>query len=246
MVKIDKKKPFLRSFLIVFLIVLILIPATQANSSSPINGGGSSNASVSQKCGQLIYFCSENAPCCAGETASSHPSYNAINEFEQNSGCIEVVRHINSDFADLENDDLAKQYRVFGVPTFIFIDENNCTSRIGNGCSTELTDLEKGIANSNCINNPSPDSEINNPPQNLCSGCHVNDSCLSLGFRKEGKYCSENKLMIIQKQSEESCDNSFECESNVCASEKCVSADLITRILNWFKHLFEQDNTSSK
>jgi hypothetical protein len=222
-----------------FIAIMLVIPSISADgsfgNSSMGYGNGTTNTNTSSKCGELIYFCSENAPCCFQGTA---PSYKAINEFEQNSGCVEVIRHINSDFADLENDDLAKQYGVFGVPTFIFIDENNCTTKIGNGCSTELEDIKNGIANSECINNPSPVSQLNQITQDSCSGCYANDSCLPLGFRKEGKYCSEEKLMIIQKQSEESCDNNFECGGNICASGKCVSADLISKILNWLKEIF--------
>lgn len=73
----------------------------------------------------------------------------------------------------------------------------------------------------------------------LCSGCELNDKCYPFGFRKEGKFCSDsNNEFIEQKKAEISCENNFECSSNICVSSKCVNPSLIEGILNWFKKLF--------
>ncbi len=37
------------------------------------------------------------------------------------------------------------------------------------------------------------------------------------------------------------CDNNFECKSNVCISDECVEEDLLRKILNWFKKLFNME-----
>jgi len=74
-----------------------------------------------------------------------------------------------------------------------------------------------------------------------CSGCFLDDKCYDLGYRKSIngtlRYCSEIGF-VVQKAGDETCDNHFECESNVCVSGKCVEAGLIQKILNWFKRLF--------
>ncbi len=62
--------------------------------------------------------------------------------------------------------------------------------------------------------------------------------CGMIGLRQEGKYCSLNKTLEDQKETEIFCENNFECKSNVCVDSQCVSGSLIWRIINWFKNLF--------
>ena len=64
------------------------------------------------------------------------------------------------------------------------------------------------------------------------------NKCYPLGYRKSGEYCSEDGSFIKQLKAEESCDNTFECSSNVCVSGECISEGLIKKILNWFSRLF--------
>ncbi len=72
----------------------------------------------------------------------------------------------------------------------------------------------------------------------VCNGCSLEDKCYPLGYRKDGKFCSENKEFSVQLEVGIACENNFECSSNVCASGECIDAGLIRRILNWFKRLF--------
>lgn len=72
----------------------------------------------------------------------------------------------------------------------------------------------------------------------FCNGCDLDTFCYPLGYRKEGNYCSGNKTFIPQLKSDDSCENNFECGSNVCANGKCVSGSLIQSILDWFSNLF--------
>jgi len=62
-------------------------------------------------------------------------------------------------------------------------------------------------------------------------------SCTDLGYRKAGYYCSEEGF-VLQKNVDISCENNFECTSNICLSGECVSEGLIKKVLNWFKNLF--------
>lgn len=73
---------------------------------------------------------------------------------------------------------------------------------------------------------------------NLCYGCLKETTCYPLGYRKSEEFCSESKKFISQLEADSTCDNNFECSSNVCVSNKCVSSGLLDRILNWFKNLF--------
>lgn len=79
-----------------------------------------------------------------------------------------------------------------------------------------------------------------NVPENntyICQGCILDNKCYPFGYRKSGKYCAESEEFVVQKESG-SCDNSFECSSNLCVSDECVGRNLIQRILDWFKNLF--------
>lgn len=62
--------------------------------------------------------------------------------------------------------------------------------------------------------------------------------CDSIGLRKDGKYCSPDKLWVAQIDEGKFCENHFECLSYTCVSNECVSVNLIQKILNWFKNLF--------
>ena len=80
--------------------------------------------------------------------------------------------------------------------------------------------------------------QTNNSNLTSCDGCKT-DRCYPFGYRKDGAYCSVETLTFVsQKQIDESCDNNFECGSNVCINSQCISASLIQKILNWFKNLF--------
>ena len=44
--------------------------------------------------------------------------------------------------------------------------------------------------------------------------------------------------MNAQGAAEATCENNYECGSNVCASGKCVDAGLFQKIIDFFKNLF--------
>jgi hypothetical protein len=70
-----------------------------------------------------------------------------------------------------------------------------------------------------------------------CDGCTKDDRCYSYGIRKDGEFCSVNGNFQEQKGDVQSCENNFECESNVCVDSKCVSAGFLKRIFIWLKQI---------
>ena len=69
-------------------------------------------------------------------------------------------------------------------------------------------------------------------------GCNYEGSCFPMGVRSKGLYCGNDLVMNSQKNSEQICENNFECSSNVCVSGKCVSKGLMDKILDFFRRLF--------
>lgn len=71
-----------------------------------------------------------------------------------------------------------------------------------------------------------------------CNGCEHNDECIPVGVRKDARYCDTDRSMKDQKAGEVACDNNYECSSNVCVNNKCVSPSFIDMIISWFTSLF--------
>jgi hypothetical protein len=74
-----------------------------------------------------------------------------------------------------------------------------------------------------------------------CNGCLVEEVCYPLGFRKKGTYCFDDFVFINQTVEGEYCDNNFECSSNLCLDNECISGGLIRKIMNWVKGIFGSD-----
>ena len=72
----------------------------------------------------------------------------------------------------------------------------------------------------------------------ICNGCILNNKCVSIGYRNNGKYCDISGNFKIQNTSGSECNNDFECDSNLCVNNQCINGNLFQKILNWFSHLF--------
>jgi len=124
-----------------------------------------------------------------------------------------------------------------------FADCGECiSSEKGSGCSLDLDCGEREVCISGeCVSVSSsgtilPIDLIN---ESSCkSECPLNGKCYPLGYRKSGKYCSDNYEFVEERGNDESCENNFECTSNVCINNKCVDAGLWQKFLNWFKNIF--------
>lgn len=73
----------------------------------------------------------------------------------------------------------------------------------------------------------------------ICSGCFdENNNCLPYGTRTKAEFCNIDGKLAGQKNEERSCNNNYECSSNVCINNECISQNFIQKIMNWFRKLF--------
>ncbi|MEK6927865.1 MAG: hypothetical protein AABX11_05525 [Nanoarchaeota archaeon] len=68
--------------------------------------------------------------------------------------------------------------------------------------------------------------------------CPLDEKCYPFGYRKANRFCSDNGAFVEQLEGSKNCENNFECGSNVCVNNQCVSQGLIDKILTWFSRLF--------
>src|SRR3989338_4369071 len=61
--------------------------------------------------------------------------------------------------------------------------------------------------------------------------CPLDGKCYPFGYRKSDKFCSDTGSFVEQLKGENSCDNNFECSSNLCVDNRCVSQGLFQKII---------------
>ena len=72
----------------------------------------------------------------------------------------------------------------------------------------------------------------------VCNGCSLNKKCYPFGYRIEEEYCTDEGNFSNQKEAGLSCDNSFECSTNLCVDNECISSGFWQAIMNFFKKIF--------
>ncbi|MBI5148427.1 S-layer homology domain-containing protein [Candidatus Pacearchaeota archaeon] len=76
------------------------------------------------------------------------------------------------------------------------------------------------------------------PSPTCVSGCVKDTLCLPFGTRVKGQYCEIDSQLKQQKAADVSCENNYECSTNVCIDGKCISQGLWQAFLSWFKNFF--------
>jgi len=69
-------------------------------------------------------------------------------------------------------------------------------------------------------------------------GCNYDGTCLPFGVRTQDNYCDIDRNVKTQLGADEDCNNNYECSTNVCVNNQCISQNLIQKIFSWFGKLF--------
>jgi len=72
-----------------------------------------------------------------------------------------------------------------------------------------------------------------------CSfGCLYGKSCLPIGTRVSGQFCDIGRDLEKQLGADASCENNFECKTNLCIDSQCVESGVLKKIIAWFRNFF--------
>jgi len=135
---------------------------------------------------------------------------------------------------NINNKEISEKYEIKAVPSFILY-KGGCSFRKQGFMKSD--EIENWAYESEC--GESVESNATVEPILICKdSCPLDGKCYPFGYRKSGKFCSDEGKFIEQLSGESTCENNFECSSNVCVSGKCVSEGFINKIMNWFKKLF--------
>ncbi len=83
-----------------------------------------------------------------------------------------------------------------------------------------------------------PEDDLVNQIVYVCEGCEKDEKCYPFNYRKGGEYCNIEQDFISQLEADSTCENNFECSSNLCIDDQCISSGFWQKIMNWFKNLF--------
>ena len=97
-----------------------------------------------------------------------------------------------------------------------------------------------GCSNGVCGQSPAQNQTPTNNQTNTggtgnltCDGCRT-DTCYPFGYRQGTNYCSAGTSSFVpQLSSGATCNNNFECGSNLCLNNQCVSQSLLQQIIDW-------------
>lgn len=96
-----------------------------------------------------------------------------------------------------------------------------------------------GGSSGDSSNNTSFSNSSGGSSSSQCStGCNLNGSCVAFGYRINNTYCDLNKNFTQQKQASQVCENDFECSTNLCIDNNCVSSNLWQKFIRWISRLF--------
>jgi len=90
-------------------------------------------------------------------------------------------------------------------------------------------------------NNLTSGSQMSPTP---CNGCiwENNNKCYSFGYRKNRMYCFDlTKEFTEQVEADLFCENNFECRSNLCINDNCVSQNLWQKFMRFFGKMFGKE-----
>lgn len=168
--------------------------------------------------GMLYYFRSDDCPHCI--------------DMDTEIGILKQKGFFN-DFGaavfDIKENEVSQKFEIKAVPTLILYKD---------GCNFR----KEGFIKSDEIINWAYQAKCEEEPILICKdSCPLDGKCYPFGYRKDGKYCSDEGMFKEQLKEDAACENNFECSTNVCVDGKCISSNLIQKIMSFFKKLFRLD-----
>ena len=146
--------------------------------------------------------------------------------------------HICEDGTEVQYCEIVKQY-----------DENGNVVGAGCGCKSNPEELCTSSSSGGGGGSGEP-TEIpssgssgggsggNNETPIICNGCILGSKCVLVGYRTDDKFCNIESELINQLEAEESCNNNFECSTNLCIDKQCVSSGVWQKFIRWLSRLF--------
>ena len=183
-----------------------------AISTTPVAGNATTQAPTQ---GMLYYFRSDNCPYCI--------------EMDAEIGILKQKGFFN-DFGaavfNIKDNEVSQKYEIRAVPTLILY-KDKCSFR------------KEGFMKSDDIIKWAYQAKCEEQTILVCrDSCPLDEKCYPFGYRKEGKYCSDDGAFKDQLTENSACENNFECSTNVCVDGKCISSNLIQMIIDFFRNLF--------
>jgi len=74
--------------------------------------------------------------------------------------------------------------------------------------------------------------------ERISEGCNLNDDCVPIGTKTKTQFCDIDYSFKNQKPEDTSCSTNYECSTNKCVNNKCISPSFIQKIIDWFKNIF--------
>ncbi len=135
--------------------------------------------------------------------------------------------------SESQNDEVEEELEECDPPcgAGYFCEDGFCRSSGGNGGNGDDDNTNTQESTQDIVT----EEEYNSNLKEICDGCFYDNSCINIGIRFEGKYCDVSGDVLDQKAEEEQCENDFECESNICKGEYCVSTSTWNRFLDFFQ-----------
>jgi len=200
-------------------------PDIEGDGESPSGGGGGGSVS------------NNTAPSGSGSGGGSCSKYYTCNDGTQVNYCSRIREEIPITCVNSTTSGAGQRCTGGSVSIKCVCEEN--PESLCPSTSPSNSSSGGGSSNGSVSNNTAPSGSGSGGGSSSClTGCNLNGSCVSFGYRINNTYCDLNKSFVPQKQEDSVCENNWECSSNVCVSGKCIDEGFIQKILNWFKRLF--------
>ncbi len=136
-------------------------------------------------------------------------------------------------------------YTLEGQKTYLVAQSYKCSNGCEDGvCKSEPIEKDECSTALDCKDNNACTQDTCSGTPKKCSntpistGCSIDENCIPIGTRINEQYCDIGNELKNQKSKEVTCNNNYECTSNICINNKCISPSFIQKIINWFMRLF--------